>query len=207
MEPDASFSTEEVRKQEDDDSIVYWERTGDDDPDLLTQQHAEDLRTLLNDFEDVLCSKPGKTTVAEHTIETGSAQPIHLAPYRLPHAYRDAVHQELVEMEQAGIIEPTSSPWAALIIPVKKDGSMRLCVDYRCLNAVSQTDAYPMPRVDDLIDRLGGACFITIYQEYTGKSLSEKMIDQRQPSPRCTHSSSFESCLSVYRGPQPRFGV
>ena len=79
MEPDASFSVEEVR-EEDDDSIVYWERTGDDKPvinDLLTQQQAEDLRTLLNDFEDVLCSKPGKTTVAEHTIETGSAQPIY----------------------------------------------------------------------------------------------------------------------------------
>ena len=65
-------------------------------------------------------------------------------------------------MEKAGIIEPSSSPWAAPIIPVKKkDGSMRLCVDYRRLNAVSQTDAYPMPRVGDLIDRLGGARYIT----------------------------------------------
>ena len=81
---------------------------------------------------------------------------------RLPHAYRDTVKDELREMEQAGIIESSSSPWAAPIIPVKKkDGSMRLCVDYRRLNSVSRTDAYPMPRVDDLIDRIGGAKFIT----------------------------------------------
>ena len=65
-------------------------------------------------------------------------------------------------MKQARIIEPSSSPWAAPIIIVKKkDGSMRLCVDYRCLNAVSLTDAYPMPRIDDLINRIEGVRFIT----------------------------------------------
>ena len=54
------------------------------------------------------------------------------------------------------------SEWCSPIVPVKKkDGSLRLCVDYRRLNSVSQSDAYPMPRVDDLIDQLGGAYYIT----------------------------------------------
>ena len=58
--------------------------------------------------------------------------------------------------------EPSTSDWCAPIVPVKrKDGTLRLCVDYRRLNAVSESDAYPMPRVDDLIDRLGGAGYIT----------------------------------------------
>lgn len=65
-------------------------------------------------------------------------------------------------MESNGIIERSSSEWAAPIVLVKKkDNTLRMCVDYRRLNAVSRADAYPMPRVDDLIDQLGKAKFIT----------------------------------------------
>ena len=65
-------------------------------------------------------------------------------------------------MQECGIIEPSASKWASPIVLVKKkDGTLRFCVDYRWLNSVSQADAYPMPRVDELIDRLGGARFIT----------------------------------------------
>ena len=61
-----------------------------------------------------------------------------------------------------GIIEPSNSDWTEPIILVsRKDGSLRLCVDYRRLNGASQSDAYPMPRIDELIDRLGGCKFIS----------------------------------------------
>ena len=60
------------------------------------------------------------------------------------------------------IIEPSVSEWSALMVIIKKkDGSIRLCVYYRQLNAVSEGDAYPMPRVDDLIDHLGKANYIS----------------------------------------------
>ena len=65
-------------------------------------------------------------------------------------------------MLSSGIIEPSTSEWSAPIVLVKKkDGSLRLCVDYRRLNQVSVSDAYPTPRVDDLIDRVGGSSFIS----------------------------------------------
>ena len=65
-------------------------------------------------------------------------------------------------MRAQGVIEPTSSDWAAPIVVVrKKDGSIRLCVDYRWLNAVSIGDAYPMPRIEDLIDLIRQAKFIS----------------------------------------------
>ena len=80
---------------------------------------------------------------------------------RLPHAYRELVHKEIQEMLDEGMIEPSSSEWTSPIVLVnKKDGTLRLCVDYRQLNAGSQMDEYPMPRIDDLIDRLGKAKFI-----------------------------------------------
>ena len=59
-------------------------------------------------------------------------------------------------MERSGIIEPTCSEWASPIVVVpKRNGELRLCVDYRRLNSVSQVDSYLMPRIDELIDRVG----------------------------------------------------
>ena len=59
-------------------------------------------------------------------------------------------------MLEAGIMEPSSSEWAAPIVLVKKkDGTLRFCLDYRRLNAVSRVYPYPMPRIDELLDRLG----------------------------------------------------
>ncbi len=60
------------------------------------------------------------------------------------------------------VIEPSSSEWNNPIVPVpKKDGTLRFCLDFRKLNAVSKFDPYPMPRVDDLIEKLGSAKFLT----------------------------------------------
>jgi hypothetical protein len=72
------------------------------------------------------------------------------------------VKEELDAMLDCGIIEPSRSEWSFPVVLVpKKDGSIRLCVDYRKLNTVSKSDSYPMPRVDELIDRLGGTEYIS----------------------------------------------
>ena len=126
----------------------------------LSQQQA--LESVVEEFADVFNNEPGSTTLTEHRIETGSARPIRQRPYRLPHAYRDTVMKDLSEMEEAGIIKQSTSEWASPIVLVpKKDGTLRMCVDYRKLNSVSEADAYPMPRIDELIDRLGGAKYIS----------------------------------------------
>ena len=148
------------------DDIVTWSSLGDSGQpvvgDQLSPDKLGDIQSLWARFAMVLDENPGRTTVTEHHIKTGEASPIRLPPYRIPYAYRDTVQNELKEMEQAGIIERSSSEWAAPIVLVKKkDSTLRMCVDYRRLNAVSQMDAYPMPRVDELIDRLGDAKFIT----------------------------------------------
>ena len=76
--------------------------------------------------------------------------------------YRDEVLKDLKEMQESGIIEPSTTEWSSPIVLVKKkDGTLRMCVDYRRLNSISQADAYPMPRIDNLINRLGKAKYIT----------------------------------------------
>lgn len=105
-----------------------------------------------------MSDKPGRTNRAEHQVKTGSACAVCLPPYRLPYAYRESVQKELQEMQEHGIIEPSTSERAYPV--VKKDGTLRLSMHYRKLNAVSLSDANLMPRIEELIDRLGHAKYI-----------------------------------------------
>ena len=155
-----SYSVEEVEEE-----FPDWKPTKSVEPtkgSQLTTQEKEDLGKMFMEFEDVLQSKPGQTDVTEHNIHTTSDRPIKVLPYRIPHAYREEVAKESEEMERRGIIEPSHSEWSAPIVVVrKKDNKIRLCVDYRRLNATTPMDAYPMPRMDELIDKLGKAKYIT----------------------------------------------
>lgn len=86
----------------------------------------------------------------------------------------------------AGRIQVSRSPWAASIILVpKKDETLWLCIDYRKLNAVTRPDSFPMPQVEDLIDGLAGATYITTLDQHrdsTGRCPSPDYA-RRQPSP------------------------
>ena len=95
--------------------------------------------------------------MTEHRIDTGNTPPVRLPPYHILNAYRETVREQLKQTEADGIIERSSSEWAAPIVLVKNDGILRMCVDYRCLNSLSHVDVYPMPQVNNLIDRLGNA--------------------------------------------------
>ena len=76
-------------------------------------------------------------------------------PYRMLQDQKDALNKELSKFIKREWIRPSHSEWAtlALVVP-KKDGSIRVCIDYRDLNAVSLLDAYPLPRIDDLLNKL-----------------------------------------------------
>ena len=103
-------------------------------------------------------------------------------------------------MEEEGIIERSSSEWASPAVLVKKKkGSLRMCVDYRRLNAVSQVDAYPMPRIDDIIDRLGDARFITTLDLSRGYWQVPVRINPKQPFQLHMDYSNSRSCHLDYR--------
>ena len=107
---------------------------------------------LLAKFADVTKNTPGKTNKATHKIRTLDTIPIRQKNYRIPQTYREKVMEELEEMEKNEIIEKSESEWASpMVIVKKKDGGVRLCVDYRRLNAITKFDAYPMPRIEELL--------------------------------------------------------
>ena len=114
--------------------------------DTLSKEQTKQLQDLLKRFSSILQSKPGRTSLVQHVIKVGKARPVRQVPYRIPHAYRKVVQEELAEMLEAAVIIPFSSAWASPIVLVNmKDESLRLCVDYRKLNAVAQMDASSIP--------------------------------------------------------------
>ncbi|GJR16130.1 putative reverse transcriptase domain-containing protein [Tanacetum coccineum] len=88
-----------------------------------------------------------------------SASPVVRSPYRLAPSEMLELSNQLKELQEKGVIRPSHSPWGAPVLFVKKkDGLMRMCIDYRELNKLTIKNRYPLPRIDDLFDQLQGAC-------------------------------------------------
>jgi hypothetical protein len=118
---------------------------------------------VVNEFPDVFPEElPGMPSDRdiEFVIELkpGTA-PIHKTPFRMTTPELAELKKNIKELLEKGFIYPSSSPWGAPVIFVlEKDGTQRLCVDYRALNEVTIKNNYPLPRIDDLFDQLCGAC-------------------------------------------------
>jgi len=96
-------------------------------------------------------------------------QPIHKAPYRMAPTELRELKEQLQELLGRGFICPSVSPWGAPVLFVKKkDGSMRMCIDYRELNRVIIKNKYPLPRIDDLFDQLKGASVFSKIDLFSG---------------------------------------
>ncbi|CAI5646298.1 unnamed protein product [Oreochromis niloticus] len=131
----------------------------------LNGDQRQRLRCLLDENVDLFAASDKdcrQTGLVQHTIDTGSAQPIRLRPHRLPLSKRQVAEGKIHEMAAAGVIEPSNSPWAAPVVLVgKKDGSPRFCVDFRRLNAVTKKDSYPLPRIDEALDYVSGSSWFS----------------------------------------------
>lgn len=102
--------------------------------------------------------------LVKHKVDTGDHPPIKQPVRQFPFVYHDKITKMVEEMKQTGVIQPSSSPWASPVVLVpKKDGSYRFCIDYRRLNSITKKDVYlyPLPRIDDILDTLGGTKFFS----------------------------------------------
>ena len=127
------------------------------------EKKIEDI-PVVRDFSDVfpddLPGLPPHRQVEFGIDLTPGAAPIARAPYRLAPPEMQELSSQLQELLEKGFIRPSSSPWGAPILFVKKkDGSLRMCIDYRELNKVTIKNRYPLPRIDDLFDQLQGSSY------------------------------------------------
>ena len=119
------------------------------------------VQEFLDVFQEVLGLPPDWEIefAIELLLETA---PISKAPNRMAPAELEKLEKQLQELLDKGLIHPSVSPWGAPILFVrKKDGSLRLCIDYRELNQVTMKNKYPLPRIDDLLDQLARAAMFS----------------------------------------------
>jgi hypothetical protein len=122
------------------------------------------IRDFPEVFPDDVKGLPPQRQVEFRIDLVPTANPVAKSPYRLAPREMQELSSQLQELSDKGFIRPSSSPWGAPVLFVKKkDGSFRMCIDYRELNKLTIKNRYPLPRIDDLFDQLQGAtCFSKI---------------------------------------------
>ena len=130
----------------------------------LSESQKFDLYSLFEKFPSVTADSPGFCHTHIHDVQLldPNIKPIKQLSYRLNPQKKEVMKKEVDYLLQQNLIEPSYSPWASpsLLVP-KPDGSFRLCTDYRKLNSITVPDAYPLPRIEDLLDEIGQAKFVS----------------------------------------------
>ena len=162
----------------------------------VPEHERAQLVMLLEKCHDVFSlveGERGETGLTEIHIDTGAAAPRKQPVRRVPFAVQQEVAKQLQRMQEDGVIQPSSSPWASAIVLVrKKDGSLRICIDYRHLNSVTKSDTFPLPRIDDLLDQLGSAKYFTTLDLAAGYWQIRVADDSIEKTAFITHNGLFE---------------
>ena len=145
----------------------------------ISDETHESFCQLLDKYQVAFSTSSediGHTELITMDIDTGMSQPLSQRPYTLPLKHHDWVKKEIEQLEHAGVIEKSLSPWASPIVIVpKKSGpgeppKRRMCIDYHCINALqTEVDSssrgcmslYPLPKIDEMFTKLHGAKIFT----------------------------------------------
>ncbi|MBE2321102.1 RNA-directed DNA polymerase [Solirubrobacter sp. CPCC 204708] len=133
-----------------------------DEDDSISFECLPVVRDFLDVFPDEL---PGLSSHRDidFSIEVyPNTDPIHLSFYKMAPAELKVLRDQLNDLLTKGFIRDSHSPWSSPVLFVKKkDGSLRLCIDYRKLNRVTVKNRYSLPRIDELFDQLKGSCYFS----------------------------------------------
>ncbi|GJT03464.1 putative reverse transcriptase domain-containing protein [Tanacetum coccineum] len=160
--------------------------------DKSERKQIEDV-PIVRDFPEVFPEDlPGlpPTRPVEFQIDlVPGAAPVARAPYRLAPSEMKELSEQLQELSDKGFIRPSSSPWGAPVLFVKKkDGSFRMCIDYRELNKLTVKNRYPLPRIDDLFDQLQGS---SIYSKIDLRSGYHQLRVREQDVPKTAFRTRY----------------
>ena len=179
-----SSDSDDKRKQE------LLEKLGE--PDLPPADKTR-LIDLLTSYHLAFSLGHGDRGETDLVIDTGDANPKKQPLRRMPFAARSEVARQLKEMQSNGVIQPSKSPWSSPVVLVrKKDGTLRFCVDYRGLNAVTKADTFPLPRIDDLLDQLGKSRYFSTLDLSSGFWQIKIHPDSREKTAFSTPQGLYE---------------
>uniref|UniRef100_A0A8C6TVK3 ribonuclease H n=1 Tax=Neogobius melanostomus TaxID=47308 RepID=A0A8C6TVK3_9GOBI len=163
---------------------------------MLSSEEEQQGKALLAKYAAVFSKEEGDigcTNLVEHEVPLLDDAPVRQRYRRLPPSQYEQVKAHIQELLNSGIIQPSSSPYASPIVIVqKKDGSMRLCVDYRLLNAKTRKDAYPLPRIEESLDALGGARWFSTLDLASGYNQVPIAEKDKAKTAFCTPFGLFE---------------
>ncbi len=128
----------------------------------LTKEHREAVSDLIAKFPNLFSDVPSQTTVLSHDIDVGDSKPVKQHPYRVNPKKREVMKSEVTYLVKHGLATPSQSPWSSPCILVPKpDSTFRFCTDYRKVNAMTKPDSFPLPRMEDCVDKVGAATYVT----------------------------------------------
>ncbi|XP_072182212.1 uncharacterized protein [Diadema setosum] len=135
----------------------------------LSHGERDDVKQIIADFPELFSDVPGRTSVVQHDVDVGETDPIKQHPYRANPEKMQHLQSEVEYMLEHNIVEPSTSAWSSPCVLVPKpDGSYRFCTDYRKVNSCTKSDCFPIPRVDDCIDRIGKASYVSKFDLLKG---------------------------------------
>ncbi|XP_043972480.1 uncharacterized protein LOC122830832 [Gambusia affinis] len=138
----------------------------------LSEEQQQRFIQLLLTYQSIFAksdSDHGYLSAVTHKIDTGSAKPVRQPVRRTPLGFQGEEEVHLKKMLADGVITPSASEWASPVVLVrKKDGGVRWCVDYRCLNNLTIKDAYPLPQIEECLDVVGGATMFSTLDLQSG---------------------------------------
>ncbi|KAJ9547521.1 hypothetical protein OSB04_020064 [Centaurea solstitialis] len=144
------------------DCVAFMAHVIDKKTEEKSIQDIPVVREFPEVFPEELPGLPPPRQVEFHIDLVPGAGPIAKSPYRLAPSEMQELSNQLQELLDKGFIRPSSSPWGAPVLFVKKkDGSFRMCIDYRELNKITIKNRYPLPRINDLFDQLQGATYFS----------------------------------------------
>lgn len=139
--------------------------TSEDEKINVPRKFETSIKSIIRRNKDLFAKKDsdlGLTNTVKMSIDTGDHDPIKNRPYRVPLNKRQIIDKAVKEMLDAKIIDRSQSPWSfPLVVVKKKDGSDRMCVDFRTLNKIVKPVSFPLPLIDDILCLLGKARYFT----------------------------------------------
>lgn len=159
------------------------------------------MKSLIFEFSSLFSDIPTCTSLIEHDIDVGDAQPIRQRFYRVSPDKHQSLEDSVRYLLDNGLAKPSYSSWASPCLLVKKpDNTFRFCTDYRKVNMVTKPDSFPLPRMEDCVDQVGAARFVSKLDLLKG-------YYQVPLTPRAQEISSFITPSGLYSYNRMSFGL